>query len=143
MQLLAVELDGGAVELQPAVRLQGEVVWVPAEAFGQVVDAECKEVEGQWAICRGDLCIPLAALEMQALHDGLFVRIDAFAEPLGLAWSVADGLLSVQRGLRSDSGLGIGQIPPAFELPDLFSGELISSTAFRGKKTFFYMWASW
>ena len=40
-------------------------------------------------------------------------------------------------------GLGIGHVPPAFTLPDLFTGEMISSGDFLGKKTVFFMWASW
>lgn len=40
-------------------------------------------------------------------------------------------------------GLGIGHAPPAFTLPDLYSGELVSLSDFRGKKTAFFMWASW
>lgn len=46
---------------------------------------------------------------------------------------------------RNDTaiGLGIGQAPPAFTLPDLFTGEMISSGDFLGKKTAFFMWASW
>ncbi len=43
----------------------------------------------------------------------------------------------------SDVGLSIGHAPPAFTLPDLYSGEMISSSGFRGKKTAFFMWASW
>jgi len=143
MQLLNAKLDNRAFELQPAARQEGEVVWVPAEVFGQAIDAECKDIGGQWAMCRGDLCIPIDAAAARVLDGVLFVRLDAFAEPLGLEWSVADGLLSVSRGQRADGGLGVGQVPPAFALPDLYSGELVSSSDFRGKKTFFYMWASW
>ena len=40
-------------------------------------------------------------------------------------------------------GLGIGQVPPAFTLPDLYTGELVSLGDFHGKKTAFFMWASW
>ena len=40
-------------------------------------------------------------------------------------------------------GLGIGHAPPVFTLPDLYSGELVSLSDFRGKKTAFFMWASW
>ena len=43
----------------------------------------------------------------------------------------------------NDVGLSIGHAPPAFTLPDLYSGELVSSSDFRGKKTAFFMWASW
>lgn len=43
----------------------------------------------------------------------------------------------------NDVGLSVGHVPPAFILPDLYTGELISSSDFRGKKTAFFMWASW
>lgn len=43
----------------------------------------------------------------------------------------------------NDVGLSIGHAPPAFTLPDLFTGKMISSSDFFGKKTAFFMWASW
>ncbi len=43
----------------------------------------------------------------------------------------------------NDIGLSIGHVPPAFTLPNLFTGEMISSSDFLGKKTAFFMWASW
>lgn len=43
----------------------------------------------------------------------------------------------------NDVGLSIGHVPPAFTLPDLYTGEMISSSDFLGKKTAFFMWASW
>lgn len=43
----------------------------------------------------------------------------------------------------NDVGLSIGHVPPVFTLPDLYSGELVSLSDFRGKKTAFFMWASW
>ena len=43
----------------------------------------------------------------------------------------------------NDVGLSIGHAPPAFTLPDLYTGELISSSDFHGKNTVFFMWASW
>ena len=45
--------------------------------------------------------------------------------------------------IPNDIGLSIGHAPPAFTLPDLYTGEMISSSDFRGKKTAFFMWASW
>jgi hypothetical protein len=140
---LQVRLDGGAVELAPAVREREGVVWVPAQAFSEAIGAECKEIGGQWAVCREDLCISLTSWETEEVEEVLFARLDAFAEPLWLEWSVEGGILAVVGGQERVSGLGVGQTPPAFELPDLFSGELVSSGSFRGKKTFFYMWASW
>lgn len=43
----------------------------------------------------------------------------------------------------NDVGLSIGHAPPAFILPDLYSGEQVSLSDFLGKKTAFFMWASW
>ena len=91
----------------------------------------------------GDLCILLAASEIQVLHEVCFVLIDACAAPLDLRWSVEGGVLSVLEGRQGESGLGLGQVPPFFELPDLFSGELVSSASFRGRNPCFYLWASW
>ena len=45
--------------------------------------------------------------------------------------------------LSNDIGLSIGHAPPAFTLPDLYSGEQVSLSDFLGKKTAFFMWASW
>ena len=45
--------------------------------------------------------------------------------------------------IPNDVGLSIGHAPPAFTLPDLYTGELISSSDFHGKNTVFFMWASW
>lgn len=45
--------------------------------------------------------------------------------------------------VMNDVGLSIGHAPPAFTLPDLYSGEMISLSDFLGKKTAFFMWASW
>ena len=42
----------------------------------------------------------------------------------------------------NDVGLSIGHAP-AFILPDLYTGELVSLSDFRGQKTAFFMWASW
>ena len=43
----------------------------------------------------------------------------------------------------NDVGLSIGHAPPAFTLPDLFTGEQVFLSDFLGKKTAFFMWASW
>ena len=53
-----------------------------------------------------------------------------------------ESVKTLEPGLN-DVGLSIGHAPPAFTLPDLYSGEMISSSDFRGKKTAFFMWASW
>ena len=43
----------------------------------------------------------------------------------------------------SANGLGFGETPPAFTLPDLYTGDPIASSDFLGRKVVFYMWASW
>ncbi len=40
-------------------------------------------------------------------------------------------------------GFGIGDKPPAISLPDLFEGDLVTSDEFIGKRTVFFVWASW
>ena len=40
-------------------------------------------------------------------------------------------------------GLGIGDRPPGFTLPDLHAGDPISLEDYLGKKAVFYVWASW
>ena len=53
-----------------------------------------------------------------------------------------ESMKTLELGLN-DIGLSIGHAPPAFTLPDLYTGEMISSSDFRGKKAVFFMWASW
>ena len=143
MQGLTVVLDGRPTALTPGPRFDKERVLVPLRAFSEAVGAEVKELDGngQLAVCKGDLCIPLSAV--LSLDGAVFVPLAAFGEPLGLKWKVDGDALRVtsENGVRS--GLGIGNRPPDFTLPDLYSGEPISLGDYRGKKTVFYMWASW
>ena len=74
----------------------------------------------------------------------VYVDIDNLADPLGLLWSVDANFLKVRQSMDTfTSGLGIGQRPPAFELPDMVTGEPVAIHDFAGKKAIFYMWASW
>jgi len=141
MQDIEVILDDQPVALKPAVRLNGNDVWVPARALSEVIGAEVKKVNGQWALCKGDLCILLAADKSE---DGdVFIELADVAEPLGLNWEIEAQTLHLTWGQAVEAGLGIGQRPPEFTLPDLYTGEPVSLSAYRGKKTVFYMWASW
>lgn len=92
-------------------------------------------------MCRGDLCIALDASDLRM--QGPYLALAAIAEPLQLSWKLDGQNLKVGGDNRSEPGIGLGQAPPAFSLPDLYTGELVSSTSFAGRKTFFYMWASW
>jgi len=142
MRNLELLLDGRPVMLTPtAKRVDGQVL-VPVEVFSGVVGAEVKELEsGQVAVCKGDLCIPL--LETREKNGEIFAPLAGMGEALGLSWEVEGETLRVSMGSGEQIGLGIGQIPPAFSLPDLYTGEPVASPSFRGKKAVFYMWASW
>ncbi len=137
---LTIHIDGRATEM--VAERCGAVVWLPAPSFARAVGAELKELAGGlWAVCRGDLCIALEAGDWRA--EDSYMALAAVAAPLQLSWKIAGPLLVVTSAEDAEQGLGIGQVPPAFSLPDLYSGELVSSTSFAGRKTFFYLWASW
>lgn len=145
MASLDVSIDGQKVAISAAV--QGDAVFVALDTFCEAVNAEAKTLEanGPLAVCRDDLCIPLnvSGTEDTLTVEGvLFGRLAAFGDPLGLKWTQNNGSLVVTSG-QAASGLGIGNTPPSFTLPDLYSGEAVSLSDYRGKKTVFYMWASW
>jgi len=118
MQVLALELDNYSLALQPAARQDDEVVWVPADAFAFAVAAECKEVDGQWAMCRGDLCILLAASEIQVLHEVRFARIDACAAPLDLRRSMEEGFCRFRKGGKTRVGWVSGRCRRCLSCPN-------------------------
>ena len=141
MEKFAVHIDGRATDI--VAKQQGEIVWLPASSFARAVGAEFKKMPegGPWAVCRGDLCIALEAGDLRA--EDSWLTLEAVAEPLQLSFLIEGQALLVTNGEKAERGLGVGQVPPAFELPDLYTGELVSSASFAGRKTFFYMWASW
>ncbi len=148
MQTLTVILDGQPVPLTPGPRLDRDNVLVPLYTFAEAVGAEAKTLDnnGPLAVCKEDLCIPLNTGEevTVSINGTLYAPLDAFGEPLGLRWQREDGVLRVTTaGKGEQSGLGMGSRPPEFTLPDLYSGDPVSTSDYRGKKTVFYMWASW
>lgn len=148
MKDLVFQLDGQAVAMQPGPRLDGDQILVPLNRFAEAVGAEAKVLEndGPLAVCRDDLCIPLNGTDSSTveIEQVLYARLGAFGEPLGLRWEVSADTLRVRSsGAEVQSGVGIGDVPPAFSLPDLYTGEPVSNGEYKGKKTVFYMWASW
>ena len=147
MAVLETYLNGRSTALDPAARLGTAGVLVPLQAFCTLVGAEAKTLEedGPLAVCRDDLCIPLNATGTDTVSiDGqVFAALDAFGAPLGLQWNVAGGQLQVTSNGVVSAGLGVGNVPPDFVLPDLYTGSPVSSRDYLGKKTVFYMWASW
>ena len=122
-------------------------VLAPLDPFCEVVGAEVKVLEGlaHPAVCKGDLCIPLnsaGAVDTIQVSGNTLVYLDALTEPLNLKVQTHTDRIEVKM-VDSTSGLGPGQMPPAITLPDLFTGESISSSDYLGRKVVFYMWASW
>jgi hypothetical protein len=91
----------------------------------------------------GDICVQLQASDTRDVEGTPFGRLDAFDEPLGLSWTVNDGALSVIRQASAITGFGVGDRPPRIELPDIATGQLVSSELYLKKPAVFYMWASW
>jgi|GEM_PF-746262 hypothetical protein len=148
MKDLVFQLDGQAVAMQPGPRLDGDQILVPLNRFAEAVGAEAKVLEngGPLAVCRDDLCIPLNGTDSSTveIEQVLYARLGAFGEPLGLRWEVSADTLRVRSSsTQVQAGLGIGDMPPAFSLPDLYTGRPVSNSDYKGKKTVFYMWASW
>lgn len=145
MPTVSVAIDHKQTQVTAFV--EHDDIYVALDAFCALVNAEAKTLEsnGPLAVCRDDLCIPLnvsGETDTLEFEGVLFGRLAAFAEPLGLSWKLDAQVLRVNTGQKTE-GLSIGQTPPAFTLPDLYSGEAVALSDYRGKKTVFYMWASW
>lgn len=147
MSISQLYIDSKLVSLTPAPRLKNGDALVPLHAFSNAVGAEVKTLEdsGNLAVCKGDLCIPLgdSGANTISIEDVVYVPLDVLAEPLGLRWQMEDNALRVTSSAGERIGLRIGDHPPDFMLPDLYTGELVSLRNYRGKKTVFFMWASW
>ena len=143
MQRLELLIDGRSSALVPGPRLEREKVLVPVHAFSAALGAQVRVLEGseQLVFCLGDLCVPI--LEKISLQGEHFTPLAELAEALSLGWQLEGPVLQVRTDGSGDTGLGIGMRPPAFELPDLYTGETFSQHDYKGKKAVFYMWASW
>ena len=124
--------------------LEDDRVVVPLEIFCASIGAEVSPVPGSDfpAVCKGDLCIPLTDSDIVKVEGEPLLRLDAIAGTLGFETRIHDDRIEVKM-IEDVSGLGSGQTPPAFTLPDLFTGKSVSSADFLGRKTVFYLWASW
>ena len=139
-------VDGAEVisDLRPRQTKAG--IEIPIKVFSDAIHAEIKEPEvgGTIALCRGDLCVPIVPGSRRMVDGHAYVPLDIFGNAFGLQWTSNDKELRVNtKGIRKSEGLGIGQIAPGFTLPDMYTGEPVSSEAFRRRKSVFFMWASW
>lgn len=145
--VLKLYIDSELASLTPAPRLKNGETLVPLYAFSKAVGAEVKTLKdsGKLAVCKGDLCIPLddSSANTVSIDGVIYAPLAAFAGPLGLRWQMEDDTLRVTFSSTEHTGLGIGDRPPDFTLPDLYTGELVSLRDYRGRKTVFFMWASW
>jgi hypothetical protein len=146
MKELQLVLDGESLGLMPL--RDGDRILVPAEAFAASVGAEMKRLteQGPLSICRGDLCIPLDrdGAETVEVNGTIYAPIEAFAGPLELQWTTSSDRLQVWSAARSaEEGSGVGDLAPDIELPGLLSTERVSLSQFRGRRTVFFVWASW
>ncbi|NKB69917.1 MAG: hypothetical protein GKR89_22825 [Candidatus Latescibacteria bacterium] len=143
MQKLDASMAGRPLGWTSAAFVVDGQVWIPVHLFSAAVGAEAKVPAGldQLAVCRGDLCIPLG--RTQKMEEVVYAPLEDVAAPLGVKGNVVGTTLVLDLGLKEVEGLGVGDRPPSFALPDLYSGETIAVDDFTGKKTAFYMWASW
>lgn len=156
METLTLVVDGEEVVLTQSPRREcsnrdsptregGDRVLVPVHAFSEALGAEAKDLNGNGslAVCKADLCIPLSEEETVSIEGEVFAYLSAFGKELGLQWQLADATLTVRTEGRVATGLAVGSRPPVFELPDLSTGSTVSSADYVGKKTVFFVWASW
>ena len=156
METLTLVVDGEEVVLTQSPRREcsnsdsptrdgGDRVLVPVHAFSEALGAEAKDLNGNGslAVCKAALCIPLSEEETVSIEGEVFAYLSAFGKELGLQWQLADATLTVRTEGRVATGLAVGSRPPVFELPDLLTGSTVSSADYVGKKTVFFVWASW
>ena len=144
MTRIDVEIDGSPLE---SGYMDGDRVLVPLESFCQAVGVEIKMLDGleNTAVCCGDLCIPLnvgGAVDTTHIERIEYVYVDLLEDALNLRIQQASEVTMITT-TETKRGLKPGDMPPEFTLPDLFSGEPVASSDFVGRKTVFYMWASW
>ena len=155
-------IDREPVSLTPEPLVKNGEVLVPLHAFSHVLGAEVETIEAgaRFAVCKGDICVPLdvSGGNIISIAETVYAPISVVAEPLGLRWQIENNILNVtssavvlnaNKELRpkvskvESIGLSIGSRPPDFTLSDIYTGELVSTKDYLGKKTVFFMWASW
>jgi len=129
-------VDGDAREVQGETR-NGSIL-VTTDALR---DATGWKLEPQ-GFCRGDVCVPRAALGDALVGD--LVDIVAFGTALRrpVAFEPAAGI-AVLAESPDDLAATIAEgVAPAFTLPDL-DGNPVSLADFVGKKKLLFAWSSW
>ncbi|MBP0454893.1 TlpA family protein disulfide reductase [Kitasatospora sp. RG8] len=94
--------------------------------------------------CRGDLCIPAAAIARIEDPDAGMLDVTAFAGLQGrpVALDPDAGVVALGASAADRSAALIGGVAPDFALPDV-NGVTHSLGALRGRKVALVFWASW
>ena len=145
MRKLALIVDGVSVDGSPDPVESDSLVLVPIEPFAAAIGAEVKDLgtAGAFALCLDERCVPIGAESLRTIDGDGFADVASFAEALGLSYSVSDHELRVNTSESSRSDGGVGRIAPTFTLTDMRTGEPVLTDFSRGRKTVFYVWASW
>ena len=142
VESVTVLAGGRTLEVERAL-VEGEELWVPAEALATISGGFEAKPEG---FCRGEVCIPIPDEEGWRLErDGetywsatrLATRLEQpfVAETRQNVWSFGEALVVQRSGFAA-------AISPEFVLPDR-SGNEVRLSDFRGKKVLLLAWASW
>jgi hypothetical protein len=157
MEKLEILINGQSITLKsPPVRKDGHWL-VPLEAFSEQIGAKVEYPEGanMAAICGtggdasgGELCVQLrfgdGAKGAFRLDGIAYAMPTAIVEPFGFqVHTPSTNRIEIVRG-NGMVGIenAIGHLAPELTLPDL-DGKPRRFSDFRGKKTLFYVWASW
>ena len=142
VESVTILAGGRTLEVERAL-VEGEELWVPAEALATISGGFEAKPEG---FCRGEVCIPIPDEEGWRLErDGetywnatrLAERLEQpfVAETRRRVWSFGEALVIRRSGFAA-------AIAPEFVLPDR-SGNKVRLSDFRGKKVLLLAWASW
>jgi hypothetical protein len=130
-------VDGDRSAEVPGIT-EGDAILVALDALESATGWELR-AEG---LCRGDVCIP------RRDDDGLVVdgHVDLASFAAAVQRPLAfdnDARVAVLAESPEEQAAAIaGRVAPEFTLPDL-DDNLVSSSAFAGKKKLYVAWASW
>jgi hypothetical protein len=145
MRKLRLNVDGVAVDGSPDGLASESQVLVPIESFSDALGAELKELGGSdaFAICLDERCVPIDAESLRTIDGNGYADLASFGEALGLSYAISDHELRVSTSESMHSDGSVGHVAPTFTLPDMRTGEPVLTDFARGRKTVFYVWASW
>ena len=145
MKQLSLNVDGRAINSEVKPLETDSDVLVPIDQFASAIGAELKHVGSDevLSLCKNDRCVPIDADSRCEIEGISFVDLHSIGGAIGLSWTSDNETLRVVTDDDVDVNAVVRRIVPTFSLPDMYTGEPISTGSFRGRKTAFFMWASW